>query len=114
MTYYGRWLYKFEEAIRQGGDGFLNLCEVKYAKGDYALTIAEAFVETGVGLPQKREKRYYTCQEVCKLLHIGTTTFYRLVNKGKLTILKLEGRTLVDADELDKTIETHSVYRYRR
>lgn len=86
----------------------------KTLKPIFVEVFAEAFVETGVGLPQKREKRYYTCQEVCKLLHIGTTTFYRLVNKGKLTILKLEGRTLVDADELDKTIETHSVYRYRR
>ncbi len=85
----------------------------KTLKPIFVEVFAEAFVETGVGLPRKREKRYYTCQEVCKLLHIGTTTFYRLVNKGKLTILKLEGRTLVDADVLDEAIETHSIFRYQ-
>lgn len=75
--------------------------------------IAEAIAEAGVGLPQKSEKRYYTREEACEHLKIGTTTFYRLVKKGKITILKIEGKTLVDADELDEAIETRSVYRYQ-
>jgi len=75
--------------------------------------IAEAIAEAGVGQPQKSEKRYYTREEACEHLKIGTTTFYRLVKKGKITILKIEGKTLVDADELDEAIETRSVYRYQ-
>ena len=75
--------------------------------------IAEAIAEAGVATPKKSEKRYYTREEVCNLLHIGCTTFYRLAKKGKITILKLEGKTLVDADELDEAIETRAVFRYQ-
>ncbi len=75
--------------------------------------IREAIVEAGYVQPQKSEKRYYTREETCKRLHIGCTTFYRLAKKGKITILKLEGKTLVDADELDEAIETKLVYRYQ-
>ena len=75
--------------------------------------IAEAIAEAAVTAAQKSEKRYYTREQVCKLLHIGTTTFYRLANKGKITILKLEGKTLVDADELDEAIQARQVYRYQ-
>ena len=75
--------------------------------------IAEAIAEAGVAAAQKSEKRYYTREEACEHLKIGTTTFYRLVKKGKITILKIEGKTLVDADELDEAIETRSVYRYQ-
>ena len=75
--------------------------------------ITEAIAEAWTAQALRKEKRYYTREEVCKLLHIGTTTFYRLVSKGKLTILKLEGKTLVDADVLDEAIETHSIFRYQ-
>ena len=75
--------------------------------------IAEAIAEVNVEAAQKSEKRYYTREEACKHLKIGTTTFYRLVKKGKITLLKIEGKTLVDADELDEAIETHQVFRYQ-
>ena len=75
--------------------------------------IAEALAEVGVGQPQKSAKRYYTREEACRHLRIGTTTFYRLVKKGKITMLKIEGKTLVDADKLDEAIETRSVFRYQ-
>ena len=75
--------------------------------------IAEAIAEAGVAASQKKEKRYYTREEACQLLHIGCTTFYRLAKKGKITILKLEGKTLVDADDLDEAIETKAVFRYQ-
>ena len=75
--------------------------------------IIEAIAEAWAEHSQKKERRYYTREEACKLLHIGTTTFYRLANKGKITILKLEGKTLVDANELDVAIETHSIFRYQ-
>ena len=75
--------------------------------------IAEAIAEVGTEISKKPEKRYYTREEACRKLRIGTTTFYRLANKGKIKILKLEGKTLVDADELDEAIETRAVFRYQ-
>ena len=60
--------------------------------------IAEAINEVNIETAErKKEKRYYTREEACKHLKIGTTTFYRLANKGKIQILKIEGKTLVDA-----------------
>lgn len=61
----------------------------------------------------KKVTRVYTRQEVCDRLRIGTTTFYRLAKKGKLTLLKVEGKTVVDADDFDKAISTHEVFRYQ-
>ena len=75
--------------------------------------IAEAIAEAWLVQQQKREKRYYTRDEACKHLKIGCTTFYRLARKGKITILKIEGKTLVDADELDEAIETRRIFRYQ-
>ena len=75
--------------------------------------VAEAIAEAGTLAAQKKEKRYYTREQACQLLHIGTTTFYRLAKKGKINILKLEGKTLVDADELDEAIDTRAVFRYQ-
>ncbi|MBR0299960.1 MAG: helix-turn-helix domain-containing protein [Bacteroidales bacterium] len=77
------------------------------------LIIIEAVAEAWVAQPQKKEKRYYTREEACKHLKIGCTTFYRLAQKGKITILKIEGKTLVDADELDEAIETRRIFRYQ-
>ena len=75
--------------------------------------IAEVFAEAGAVAAQKSEKRFYTREEACQHLKIGTTTFYRLAKKGKIHILKIEGKTLVDADELDEAIDTKQVYRYQ-
>lgn len=62
---------------------------------------------------RRKQKRYYTRDEACSLLKIGTTTFYRLAQKGKLTILKIEGKTLVDADELDQAVERKEIFRIK-
>ena len=75
--------------------------------------IAEALAEVGIMQKQNNETRYYTREEACRHLKIGTTTFYRLAKKGKINILKIEGKTLVDANELDEAIETRQVYRYQ-
>ena len=75
--------------------------------------ITESLTEAFLALETKRRKQYYTRDEVCKRLRIGTTTFYRLVQKGKITILKIEGKTLVDADELDEAVQTRRVFRYQ-
>ena len=75
--------------------------------------IVEAINEVNIETAQKNEKRYYTREEACQHLRVSIPTFYRLVKKGKIQILKLEGKTLVDADELDEAIETHQVHRYQ-
>ena len=75
--------------------------------------ITEALQEAAAKEPAPRERRFYTREEACRLLHIGTTTFYRLAKKGKIVILKIEGKTLVDANDLDEAIETRSVFRYQ-
>ena len=86
---------------------------MKFLKPLLVEVFLEAFDEAWFVQQQKREKRYYTREEACKHLKIGCTTFYRLAQKGKITILKIEGRTLVDADELDKAIETRRIFRYQ-
>ena len=76
--------------------------------------IAEAIAEAGVQNNGNSDKRYYTREEACEHLKIGTTTFYRLAKKGKIEILKIGGKTLVDADVLDEAIENQEVMRYGR
>ncbi len=77
--------------------------------------VREVYEETrqAIADEKKKHRRFYTRQEVCDILHIGTTTFYRLANKGKITILKIEGKTLVDADDFDHLVETRQVFRYQ-
>ena len=91
----------FTEAIKQ------------FLKPIVTEVIKESLSEAFLDLEEKRRKRYYTREEVCKLLRIGTTTFYRLAGKGKITILKVEGKTLVDADELDAAVAKRQVFRYQ-
>ena len=62
----------------------------------------------------ENRKQYFTRQEVCERLHISTSTFYRLASIGKINILKLEGRTLVDADEFDAAVRKRQLWRYNR
>ena len=75
--------------------------------------IVEAINEVNIENNQRKEKRYYTREEACQHLKIGCTTFYRLVKKGKIQLLKIEGKTRVDADELDEAIETRQIFRYQ-
>ncbi len=86
---------------------------LEMVKGIIKPIIKEALAEAGTIPPPKTEKRYYTREEVCKLIHVGTTTFYRMANKGLIVTKKIGNRTLVDADELDEAIETRQVYRYK-
>ena len=75
--------------------------------------IVEAINEVNIETAQKQERRYYTREEACRHLKISTATFYRLAKKGKIQLLKIEGKTLVDAEELDEAIDTRMVYRYQ-
>ena len=75
--------------------------------------MTESLNEAFIAVEEKRRKRYYTRDEVCKLLKIGTTTFYRLAKKGKITILKAEGKILVDADEIENAVQKKTLFRYQ-
>ena len=76
--------------------------------------IVEAIAEAGVQNNGNSDKRYYTREEGGEHLGGGRGTFYRLAKKGKINILKIGGKTLVDADELDAAIENQEVVRYGR
>lgn len=76
--------------------------------------VVEAYREAIAEEKAHPQQRFYTREETCRLLNIGTTTFYRLAKKGKLQILKIEGKTLVDAETLDQAIDNRSIFRYQR
>lgn len=59
------------------------------------------------------QKRYYTPEQAQEHLHISRATFYRLRKKGKIEILKIGNKSLVDAEELDNAIERREIYRYK-
>ena len=58
-------------------------------------------------------KRYYTLEEAQEHLRISRATFYRNVKKGRIEILKIGNKSLIDADKLDDAIERREVYRYK-
>jgi excisionase family DNA binding protein len=45
-------------------------------------------------------------EEVCELIGIGRTTFYKLLNGGKLTAYKCGNRTIVLWDELEQELKS--------
>ncbi len=57
------------------------------------------------------DRLVYRVPEVCKMLGIGRSTFYRWAESGALTVLKVGGMTLVNRDELERLtgarIRTH-------
>lgn len=61
-----------------------------------------------------KEARYYTREEVCDLLHITKGCLHNYMRQGRLKALKLGGRTLFDANEIDKAIERKELLKYGR
>ena len=57
--------------------------------------------------------KYYTVEDVKRILHIGTTSVYNLFKRKKLTKLKVLGKTLVLREELDNAVEAQEVCRYK-
>ena len=71
--------------------------------------VSEALADTKTNPP----KRYYTPEEAWNHIKISRATFYRLVGRGKIQILKIGNRSLVDADALDAAVERREIYRYK-
>lgn len=47
----------------------------------------------------------YPIDEAARLLGVGRTTLYRLVGEGKITAVKIGGRTVVPATELEDYLQ---------
>ena len=71
--------------------------------------VKQAFADVKVNPP----KRYYTPEEAWNHIHVSRATFYRLVGRGVIEILKIGNRSLVDADRLDEAVEKREIYRYK-
>ena len=47
----------------------------------------------------------YRVKEVCRMLGIGKSTFYKLTQAGKISTMKIGSVTLVKRTELERLIE---------
>ena len=71
--------------------------------------VKEAFADVKVNPP----KRYYTVEEAMEHIHVSRATFYRMVGRGEIELLKIGSKSLVDAEKLDGQIERREIYRYK-
>jgi excisionase family DNA binding protein len=54
------------------------------------------------------ERLAYRIPDACRAVGIGRTSLYRLVSEGKLRLVKIAGRSLVDAASLRDLVKTGS------
>jgi len=57
-------------------------------------------------LRESADPMVLSVKEVCRLLGIGRTTFYKLTKAGKLVARKIRGRTVVSQGDLKELIRT--------
>ena len=87
----------------------LKECLTKILRPIIFEAVREAFAQP----QQKPIKRYYTAEEAQNHLKISRSTFYRHVRQGRIEVLKIGRKSLVDADKLDEAIERRDIYRYK-
>lgn len=75
--------------------------------------IKEAVNEALAETKNNPQKRYYTPEETWNHIKVSRATFYRLVGRGKIEILKIGNWSLIDADALDAAVERREIYRYK-
>lgn len=46
----------------------------------------------------------YSIREACQATSLGLTTLYSLINAGRLSVIRVGGRTIVQADSLHALI----------
>lgn len=46
----------------------------------------------------------YSIREACQATSLGRTTLYSLINAGRLSVIRVGGRTIVQADSLHALI----------
>ena len=58
--------------------------------------------QTRDGTPRTVPKMAYRIDEACLALGIGRTSIYYLHSEGKIKFIKIAGRTLVPASEIER------------
>lgn len=59
-----------------------------------------------------KEKRYYNREQVAEKFQVSLATVHSYINSGKILALKVGGRTLFDAEEIDNAAKEKKVLRY--
>lgn len=54
---------------------------------------------------QQLEIIAYSIEDACRASSLGRTNIYSLIKKGKLTVKKIGGRTVIPADSLRRLID---------
>jgi hypothetical protein len=54
------------------------------------------------------ERLAYRIPDACRAIGLGRTSIYRLATDGKLRLIKIAGRSLVDAASLRDLVKTSS------
>lgn len=60
-----------------------------------------------------KDKRYYDRKQICEMFKVSLPTVHSWINTGVLECSKIGGRTLFDADVVEKLIGTKKVVKYR-
>ena len=63
---------------------------------------------------EKKRLRTYTVDDACEILKVSKPTLYDYFNYGLLKKYKHQGRTLIDADELEEGIKEERFVKYKR
>lgn len=55
---------------------------------------------------------YYTVDDLAKLLHVSATSIYNYIRQGKLTPIKMEGRTLFARADVEQAMRNGKLGKY--
>lgn len=85
---------------------------IQISKENLKTMLAEV-VEEAVTKIVPKEKRYYSRQQISEKFKVSLPTVHGWINSGKLIALKIGGRTLFDADEVDNAIKEKRVLKFK-
>lgn len=69
-------------------------------------------VQEVVGKVAPKETRYYDREEVAEMFRVSLPTIHNWINEEKIKAKKIGGRTLFDADEIDKAAKEKKILKY--
>lgn len=88
--------------LSNNSEGYINLSAI----------LSEKIKESIKELLFKETKKYYTRKEVCQLLSVSLPTLYQYIYSGKITALKISGRSLLDVYSINQSTERKEMLRY--
>jgi excisionase family DNA binding protein len=56
-------------------------------------------------MPVLLDKRMLSAKEASNYIGIGVTLLYHWISKGKIPVVKINSRTLIDVNDLDRFID---------